>query len=604
MIRRAIYRGLLTIVLVILSGCEIQGGVARPTTELTTGATNSAASVTVPVRPTSEVATPLPRDGSLRIGLLTDPGDLLPYHTDSADERLSTPISQLIFPAPLLPIGYTYTTTGVLERVPSLENGDLRIETVQVYRDASGRITNDQSGELTEVQQLSVIFRWNPTLRWSDGEPLTAADSLFAYELALQIDMGQATASKLELIERYEQIDAHTTQATLKPDFIDAAYITSYFTPLPRHLLADRNPADLFTSDYALRPVGYGAYQVEQREQGKIRLTTNPYAPPDGGEFTSISFIFRDDIELLRSSIVGGSLDLIALDQPLPETIAALQSDAAAGALTISTAASPVWEHLDFNLDLPVLQDIRVRRAIAHAINREAMIATFLGGYGKLLESWIVPEQWAAAPPDQLTRYPYLPDEARRLLDEAGIVDSDGDGLRELSGQPLGLSLVTTQGSPLRLGVAQQIRADLEAIGIAITIEDLPTADLYHPEGPLFRRTFELALFAWIAGPDPRGWERWSCAAVPSENNRWTGNNFSGWCFFEADRAIRTATTVLDEEERRAAYLRQQQLFTQEIPILPLFQRVDLVLTSPTLRGVRADPTAPFTWNIATWRRT
>jgi peptide/nickel transport system substrate-binding protein len=91
---------------------------------------------------------------------------------------------------------------------------------------------------------------------------------------------------------------------------------------------------------------------------------------------------------------------------------------------------------------------------------------------------------------------------------------------------------------------------------------------------------------------------------VPSENNGWTGNNFSGWCFFEADRAIRTATTVLDQEERRAAYLRQQQLFTQEMPILPLFQRVDLVLTSPTLRGVRADPTAPFTWNVATWRRT
>ena len=602
--RRTIYRALLTIAILILSGCEIQGGVARPTAELMTEATNSAANITAAVSSTTEVATPLPRDGSLRIGLLTDPCDLLPYYTDSADERLSAPISQLIFPAPLLPIGYTYTTTGVLERVPSLENGDVRIEDIKVYRDANGRITADQSGELTEVQQIRVIFRWNPNLRWSDGEPLTAADSLFAYELAQQIDMGQATLSKLELIERYEQIDAHTTQATLKPDFIDASYVTSYFTPLPRHLLADRNPADLFTSDYALRPVGYGPYQIEQREQGKIRLTINPYAPEARGEFTNISFIFRDDIELLRSSIVGGSLDLIALDQPLPETIVALQSDAATGVLTISAASSPIWEHLDFNLDLPVLQDIRLRRAIAHAINREAMVSAFLGGYGKLLESWIVPEQWAAAPPDQLTRYPYLPDEARRLLDEAGIVDSDGDSLRELNGQPLSLSLVTTQSSPLRLAVAQQIRTDLEAIGITITIEDLPTADLYHPEGPLFRRTFELALFARIAGSDPRGWERWSCAAVPSENNNWTGNNFSGWCFFEADRAIRTATTVLDQEERRAAYLRQQQLFTQEMPVLPLFQRVDLVLTNPTLRGVRADPTAPFTWNIATWRRT
>ena len=90
---------------------------------------------------------------------------------------------------------------------------------------------------------------------------------------------------------------------------------------------------------------------------------------------------------------------------------------------------------------------------------------------------------------------------------------------------------------------------------------------------------------------------------MPSEANGWTGNNFPGWCFFEADRAIRTATTSLDRAEREAAYLRQQQLFTQELPVLPLFQRVDAVLVAQTLTGVQADPTAPVTWNLATWAR-
>jgi peptide/nickel transport system substrate-binding protein len=234
------------------------------------------------------------------------------------------------------------------------------------------------------------------------------------------------------------------------------------------------------------------------------------------------------------------------------------------------------------------------------------MVADLLGGFGAVLDSWIVPGQWAAAPADQLTRYPYNPDEARRLLDEAGIVDTNGDGLRESEGQPLTLSLVTTQGSPVRLAAAQRIRDDLAAVGVGLSLQEVPTsgpAGLYGPEGPLFRRTFQLALFAWIASPDPRGWERWSCAGVPSANNGWTGNNFPGWCFFEADRAIRTATTSLNQEERAAAYLRQQQLFTQEVPVLPLFQRVDLVLVSPTLTGVAADPTAPFTWNIADWSR-
>lgn len=602
----------LLLVALTLAGCEIEGGVARPTLTAAPAPTApAAASVDLPATAPVAEASPAPAPteappldvGGVRIGLLTDPGDLLPYHDDSADERVTAPISELIFPAPLLPLSYTYTTTGVLERVPSVENGDVTIGAVDVFLDQTGAITSTDTGVITQVQQISVTFRWAPDLTWSDGAPVTAADSVFAYELARRANLGQETLAKLDLLERYEQVDDHTTRAVLKPDYIDPAYVTTYFTPLPRHLLEAVDPAGLRGGEFALLPVGYGPYMVERRDQGSLRLARNPHYQGDTGPIETVSFIFRDNLDLLRSSVAGGSLDVAAADQPLPEALAAIRADGDAGAIQVSAVPSPIWEHLDFNLDVPALQDIRVRRAIAHAINREAMAAELLAGYGAILESWIVPDHWAAAPVDQLTRYPHSPDEARRLLDEAGAVDSDGDGLREAGGQPLTLSLVTTQGSPLRLAVAQRIRDDLAAVGVGLSLQEVPTAGLYSPEGPLFRRTFQLALFAWIAGPDPRGWERWSCAGVPSASNGWTGNNFPGWCFFEADRAIRVATTSLSREERAAAYLRQQQLFTQENPVLPLFQRVDLVLASPTLTGVGADPTAPFTWNLAAWSR-
>ncbi|HMQ31125.1 MAG TPA: peptide ABC transporter substrate-binding protein [Chloroflexaceae bacterium] len=610
----------LLLVALVLAGCEIEGGVARPTpaavlptaspaappagAATVTGAT-SGPMATVGPEPTalSTPEAPIIDSGGVRIGLLADPGDLLPYHTDSADERATAPISELIFPAPLLAVGYTYTTTGVLERVPTVENGDVTVGQVDVFLDQTGAITTTTTDVITQVQQISVIFRWNPDLTWSDGAPLTAADSVFAYELARRAGLGQETRSKLDLLERYEQVDEHTTRAVLKPDYTDPAYLTTFFTPLPRHLLEGGDPAELRSGQFALLPVGYGPYAVARRDQGSLRLERNPHYAGPTGPIETVSFIFRDNLDLLRSSVAGGSLDVAALDQPLPEDLAAIRADGDAGALQVGAVASPIWEHLDFNLDVPALQDLRVRRAIAQAINREAMVAELLGGYGAVLDSWIVPGQWAAAPTDQLTRYPYSPDEARRLLDEAGIVDGDGDGLREASGQPLTLSLVTTQASPLRLAAAQRIRDDLAAIGVGLSLQEVPTGGLYSPEGPLFRRTFQMALFAWIASPDPRGWERWSCAGVPSASNGWTGNNFPGWCFFEADRAIRLATTSLDRTEREAAYLRQQQLFTQELPVLPLFQRVDLVLASPTLEGVTADPTAPFTWNIAGWSR-
>jgi peptide/nickel transport system substrate-binding protein len=615
-----IQRLLLLLGLLALASCQIEGGVARPTAaaQQPTAPAAAAASAgpTVPAAadaPTAApastaelapaTAAPIVSESGLSIGLLSDPGDLLPYHDDPADERVTGPITQLLFPPPLLPVSYAYTTTGVLERLPSVENGDVAISTVDVYLDATGAITTTATQVITQVQQISVTYRWSRDLVWSDGVPLTAGDSLFAFELARRVNLGQEAQSKLALLQSYEKLDDYTTRAVLKPDFTDPAFLTMFWTPLPRHVLEAQDPATLRAGDFALMPVGYGPYTVERRDQGSLRLARNPHYKGPPGSLDSVRFVFRNDPELLRSSVAGGSLDMAVIDQPTAEILRKAREDSQAGSLTVQAVQSPVWEHFDFNLDVPALQDIRIRRAIAQAIDREAMVRELFDEYGKVLDSWIVPGQWAAAPPEQLTRYPFNPDEARRLLDEAGVVDSNGDGLRELGGQPLTLNLVTTQGSPLRLAAARRIVQDLAAIGIGVSLQELPTAALYSAEGPLFRRTFQLALFAWIAGTDPRGWERWSCAGVPREANGWTGNNFPGWCFFEADRAIRTATTSLNRDERLAAYLRQQQLFTQELPVLPLFQRVDLTLVGATVTGVAADPTAPVTWNLTAWAR-
>ncbi|NTV63166.1 MAG: peptide ABC transporter substrate-binding protein [Oscillochloris sp.] len=586
------------ITLLLLAACQLEGGVARPTTS----PANPASSPELAL----EGATPgagAAADGSLRIGLTSEPNDLLPYHSDSADERITAPVSQLLFPAPLLALSYTYTTTGVLDRVPSLENGDVSVKSVDVFLDSVGVITTTNTGVITQVQQLSVTYHWNPALTWGDGTPLTADDSLFAYNLARQASLGQEADSRLALLERYEKVDDHTTRSVLKPDFTDPAYITSYWTPLPRHLLEGAEPDTFMTSEYALMPIGYGPYMIDRRDQGSLRLKRNPHwSDPDAAQ--DISFIFRDSVDMLRGAVSGGSLDVASFELPEPAITARLKADAASGALQLSAVPSPIWEHLDFNLDVPMLQDIRLRRAIAQAINRQAMVDTLLGGYSSILESWVVPGQWAAAPLDQITRDPYNPDESRRQLDEMGYTDKDGDGLREVDDMPLTIQLVTSAGSTLRQAVADQITADLRAVGITLEVSAVPAVELYSQDGPLYQRNFELALFAWIASPDPRGWERWSCAGVPSAANNWIGNNFPGWCFFEADKAIRTATTAVDKNERGAAYLRQQQLFLQELPVLPLFQRVDTTISNPAIQGAQADPTAPFTWNIVDWSRT
>ncbi|MBO9312658.1 MAG: peptide ABC transporter substrate-binding protein [Chloroflexus sp.] len=538
----------------------------------------------------------------LRIGLVAEPPDLLPYHSNPTDERLTAALTELLFPSPMLAVNFKLQTTGVLMRLPDFVNGDVVTTTVTVFRDELGRITETPTTTTDEVTQVSVTFRWNPSLRWSDGTPVTAADSVFAYELAQRIDLGQAANSRLAMIERYEQVDEHTTRAVLRPDVTDPAYITSYWVPLPRHRLATLDPRQMMQSEFIHRPLGYGPYMVSSFEGGTLELVRNPFYWGESAPFDTIIIAFRSDPVQLLKLVNGGGLDLAFIEQPTPALLSELLRVADQQELEISTSPNAIWEHLDFNLDVPLLQDIRVRRAIAYAINRAGIVNELLGGRSNVLESWILPGQLGEPPLDQITRYPYNPDEARRLLDEANLLDTDGDGWREYEGLPLLLSLVTTANSPLREAVAERIVADLAQVGLQIEVAPLPPTELYSVDGPLYQRTFQLALFGWIAGFHPRGWELWSCAGVPDEANNWTGNNFAGWCFFEANEAINTATTSLDPSEQVTAYIRQQQLFTQELPVLPLFQRIDVLIARPGLTGWQLDPTAPFTWNISSWR--
>jgi peptide/nickel transport system substrate-binding protein len=144
---------------------------------------------------------------------------------------------------------------------------------------------------------------------------------------------------------------------------------------------------------------------------------------------------------------------------------------------------------------------------------------------------------------------------------------------------------------------------DMKAIGVDVAPLPVPSDQFFAADGPLFQRQFDLALFGWIASPDPGGLLLWSCAAVPSPENNWSGDNFAGWCFRDANRAIREAVTTLDPAQRQAAYLRQQQLWSQELPSLPLFQRLSLTLVALGVRGTQPDALAPITWNITSWKR-
>jgi peptide/nickel transport system substrate-binding protein len=582
----------------LLTACAIEGGVPP--------ATPVAIAPTFGPAPTDAAAATASaaRDDTWAIGLLDQPRDLYPYARDAPAQRIAAPLTELMFPSPVLALNYSYTSTGVLDRIPSLENGDAELRKSDVYLDAANNITTTVTDVITQVDQLVVTFHWNPKLSWSDGQPLTADDSVFAYELARAAPPSDEARDRLAQLVSYERIDDHTTRATLRPDLITPNYFLNYWTPLPRHVLKGVDPTKVRDSDFAHTPISYGPYVINRRDNSTIGMVRNQHyfgTPPAAAQ---LAITFMPNIDVLHTNLLNGNLDAVVTDRPQASQLANFDQDAKADRLRVIYVPNPIWEHIDFNLDVPQLQDIRLRRAIALGANRQAMTDALFGGHTPVLSSWVLPSQPEAAPPDQLTRYDYNPDQARKLLDEAGYTDPDGDGIRASpDGLTLTFQLLTTAGTAIRQQIADMFQKDMQAIGVDVQPLPVPADQLFSADGPLFQRQFDLALFGWIASADPGGLHLWGCDAVPSPENNWIGDNFAGWCFRDANRAIREAVSTIDPNVRQAAYLRQQLLWSQELPSLPLFQRLSLALIAPKVRGPQPDALAPITWNIATWKR-
>ncbi len=579
---------ILLLMLTLFSACGIEGGaVVAPTPP--------------PALPTPTQAPTIDlKNQGWIIGLTEEPLDLYPY---SYAARTAAALLELLYPAPLQIVNETYTTTGVLEQVPSFENGDVAYVNTTAYLDLTGAITQTRTEVVTTVRQLTVTYRWNKNLRWSDGTPLTAQDSVFAYNLLKGSASTPQIAIQSDLTADYVALDDHTTKAYLPPLRDDPNYLETVWIPLPRHSFAEDTTAQAVSETLARQPLGYGLYRLEAWIEGRELNFIRSETALDQTVPEKLSVRLYPDLSTLRDDVLSSRID-IGWTEQMPETITnSLQADAKAKTLQYWMASTPIWEHIDMNLAVIALQDIRMRHALAYGFDRASLSTSIYGGDQAVWDSWIAPTSWAYGGA-AITRYPYDPEKARGLLDEMGYKDINDDGVRENpEGALFVLKLVTSEQTALRQVISDKFIADMAAIGLTIQLETVPTQDLYSQQGPLFQRRFDLALFGWLRALDPDGAVLWSCAAIPNQVNNFTGDNFTGWCVDTADQSIRTATGSLDRQERQSAYIEHQQIFTRELPVLPVITRQMTVLARPNMQGVQPETFAPPTWNIRRWSR-
>lgn len=467
----------------------------------------------------------------------------------------------------------------IVEKMPTLKNGLLK------------QLPGDK---------IEVTWRFKKGLKWSDGKELNAHDAIFAYHLVMDERIPVISRDAEKRIEKMEAPDDHTLVVTWKEPYAYAG-INGHWI-LPKHILEPiykSNPEKYKESFFGRAPIGNGPYQLEEWVSGShLSFKPNPHWHGEKPKFEKIIYKILPNTNTLETNLLSGTIDAIS-----PNSISVDQGidfeNRHGTEFKILYRPALVWEHIDCNLDNWILKDKQVRQALLYGTNRQKMNEILFKNKQQVSDSWLPPLHYGFNP--KIKTYPHDPEKAKGLLQEAGWIETPGDTRVNSRGQKLRLTIMTTAGNHTREQIEQILQDDWRKIGIELEINNQP-AKVFFGETMRQRKFEHLALYAWVSDPISDGETLWTEKNIPSEKNNWQGQNMPGWVNKESDEILHKAPVTLDEEARKEMLQRQQLIWTEELPVLPMFFRTDVAITHPALKNWKlTGMMTPITWNVEEW---
>ena len=286
----------------------------------------------------------------------------------------------------------------------------------------------------------------------------------------------------------------------------------------------------------------------------------------------------------LEANLLSGAIDMIAGELGLTADQAIAFERRHGERFTIINKPGLIYEHIDLNLDNPILADRRVRQALIQALDREAISDQLFAGRQPVAHAFVSPLDWIYD--DSVRRYPFDPAAAVALLEEAGWQDVRKGFRHNADGERLSLELMTTAGNRSRELVEQVIQSQLRQVGVEIRIRNEP-ARVFFGQTMSQRRFTALGMFAWIASPENPPRTTLHSGQVPTLENNWSGQNFTGFANDEADRLIEAIEVELDRDRRAELWQQLQAIYVEELPVIPLYWRANTYILPLWLKGVR-----------------
>jgi peptide/nickel transport system substrate-binding protein len=446
-------------------------------------------------------------------------------------------------------------------------------------------------GELAESWDVSpdgltITFHLRKGVKWHDGHPFTSHDVLYTYRVTIDPKTPTAYGDAFKQVKHAEAPDPFTFRVTYTKPFAPA--LESWGASiLPAHHLEGK---DISKSELARHPVGTGPYRFKEWVAGQKLVLESNHDYYEGRPYID-SYIYRiiPDSSTMYMELKSGALDMMGLT-PVQYQRQTNNPEFLSQYNKYRYPAS-MYTYLGYNLRHPLFTDKRVRQALTSAINKDEIVHGVLLGMGQVAHGPYKPGTWAFNP--HIKDFDYNPDRAKRLLAEAGWIETNSDGFLVKDGKPFSFTILTNQGNAERLKTAQIIQQRLKKVGVQVKIRVIEWASFLSQF--IDKGNFEAVILGWSIGPDPDLFDIWhSSKTGPKELN------FIGFRNAEVDRLLVEGRGTFDKVIRKKCYWRFQDILAEEQPYTFLYVPDTLPVVSARFRGIEPAP-AGIRYNMIKW---
>jgi peptide/nickel transport system substrate-binding protein len=431
----------------------------------------------------------------------------------------------------------------------------------------------------------AVTFTLRDDVRWHDGQPVTAEDVKFTFDMAKDPEVASLLASAyLAPVESATVLNPRTIRFRFAYPHAQALE-DFWWAPVPRHLLEGVTAADMANAPFNRNPVGSGPYRFrEWRANDRLVLERNEDYPEGlGGPPDAERIVFRiipEPATMLTELLTGGIHIQMNLEPDQVQRVE--QTDG----VEVHSAPGTTLFYLGWNNQRAPFTDARVRRALTMAIDRQEIIDALLRGHGRPATSTVPPWHPLAPNADPL---PYDPDQARALLDQANYRAGPDGTRRGPEGQPLRFRIITSE-RPLNRAIVEVVQDQLRRVGVAAQVEVMEFQTMLAQHRG---RDFDAVLSNWVLdnfqmASAPRSLFHSDEADVEGSANR------SGVRIPRLDRLIDAGAVETDDGRARAAWRELTEVLQEEQPFTFMFWLDDLAAARDVVSGFETDERSEF----------